>query len=650
MKRLIILLGLLCGIAQAQTAAGFGPALTATTQIPSNYVRVAPLSPMVVCAWPPTGGTPCTNKITTYTDPSESVSCPASAQVLSPGSTTCQTTSDVFGNFEFFAASPSTVAYYFKVSNTWNGPFVASIGGGTGVGTGATGHLGLYTSGTSLGSDANLDDGITAPGTITSTETIAAPQYNVNGCPSCGLEFVSPGGTLSAPGSGNGSIGIGPGAIPQINPNNAGQFAIPYITINGTALANTANNTNFSNSSPTAPTNGLNVQWNFLGQNISAAIVGDGNAAHCLLGTGSFGACGSGSAGAVSALTAATGSNTIANGNFPQTWNNAQTSNSQSGQTFGETSAATGGTLTSGIANQAEVTVSVASGSTATPLSVVQGSVTGTTAFPLAQFQTTWNNAGLTGEGVVIGVTDTASTVNSAPFDIQKPLGSSVYKVDKYGDVAIANLSAFGGNAATANITLCGGNALGQACVSNTNGTVGGITVQGSDNSSNGASAKAGYAIYRCGALTNATPNAAALPGVCQLVEELEKGSAVANVGDVVCMGTVAFQVTDCSHTGPVTNIIGIASSTSNPISVVVEGDALVKVSNTAAIGDYVCWTGAAGTDGVPVDNGTTACAAHQNVGIVVAISGTLTQSSGTGTASTAMSTSLPLVQLHIGS
>jgi hypothetical protein len=508
----------------------------------------------------------------------------------------------------------------------------------------------LYGDGVNYIANLGVPTNLGSPGPIGGTTPNVGTFTQLNLAGTGGLNSISPGGTLATPGPGNGAISIGPGGIPQISSNNSAYFAIPYITIGGTALANTANNTNFSNSSPTAPTNGLNVQWNFLGQNISAAIVGDGNPAHCFIGTGVFAACGSGSAGAVSALTAATGSNTIANGNFPQTWNNAQTSNSQSGQTFGETSAATGGTLTSGIANQAEVTVSVASGSTATPLSVVQGSVTGTTAVPAMQIQTTFNNAGLTGETLVIGITDTASTVNSAGLDIQKPFGSSVFKVDKYGDVAIANLSAFGGNAAAANITLCGGNALGQACVSNTNGTVGGITVQGSDNSSNGASAKAGYAIYRCGALTNATPNAAALPGVCQLVEELEKGSAVANVGDVVCMGTVAFQVTDCSHTGPVTNIIGIASSTSNPISVVVEGDALVKVSNTAAIGDYVCWTGAAGTDGVPVDNGTTACAAHQNVGIVVAISGTLTQSSGTGTASTAMSTSLPLVQLHIGS
>jgi len=58
-------------------------------------------------------------------------------------------------------------------------------------------------------------------------------------------------------------------------------------------------------------------------------------------------ACGS----SLSGLTAATASNAIANGNNPQTWNWAQTTDSQAGFTpCGETSAATGGTLTNGLA------------------------------------------------------------------------------------------------------------------------------------------------------------------------------------------------------------------------------------------------------------------------------------------------------------
>src|SRR4029077_18914056 len=116
---------------------------------------------------------------------------------------------------------------------------------------------------------------------------------------------------------------------------------------------------------------------------------------------------------ALSAVTAATGTTTIASGNNPITWNWAQTTDSQDAFTFGETSAATGGTLTGSLANQAELHVSTASASTASPFEVDQGSVTGTVAFPALQVETTWNNAGLTGQGIVENVTNTASVSGS---------------------------------------------------------------------------------------------------------------------------------------------------------------------------------------------------------------------------------------------
>src|SRR5580700_975006 len=77
---------------------------------------------------------------------------------------------------------------------------------------------------------------------------------------------------------------------------------------------------------------------------------------------------GSGSAGtsALSGLTAAISSNTLANGNFPQQWNWFQTTGSQSAITFGETSAATG-------SGDIEVNIRTLSGSTAFPLQVTAG-------------------------------------------------------------------------------------------------------------------------------------------------------------------------------------------------------------------------------------------------------------------------------------
>jgi hypothetical protein len=137
---------------------------------------------------------------------------------------------------------------------------------------------------------------------------------------------------------------------------------------------------------------------------------------------------------ALSSITAATGSNTIANGNNPQTWNWALTTDAIDGMAFGETAAATNGTLTNGLANQAIVSMSTATNSTATPLEVAQGSITNTVATPIAQFEATWNNAGLTGAGIVLNVTNTASAAGSLLENLQ--VGNvSQWKVDKAGNV-----------------------------------------------------------------------------------------------------------------------------------------------------------------------------------------------------------------------
>ena len=76
-------------------------------------------------------------------------------------------------------------------------------------------------------------------------------------------------------------------------------------------------------------------------------------------------------AGALSGISAATGANTIASGNNSgQVWNWALTSDSVIAFTFGETTAATGGTSTTGVPNQVIARFSTLAGSTASPLSV----------------------------------------------------------------------------------------------------------------------------------------------------------------------------------------------------------------------------------------------------------------------------------------
>jgi hypothetical protein len=157
---------------------------------------------------------------------------------------------------------------------------------------------------------------------------------------------------------------------------------------------------------------------------------------------------------ALSAITAAVGSNTIANGNNPQTWNWAQTTDAQDGMAFGETSAATGGTLTGFLANQALVSISTLTASTSTPLEIVQGSVTGTVAFPALQIESTWNNAGLTGQGIVFNVTNTSSAAGSLLINLGVG-GTTQYSVDKVGNlVTLGNLSC--GLAGTSSCVITG--------------------------------------------------------------------------------------------------------------------------------------------------------------------------------------------------
>lgn len=146
---------------------------------------------------------------------------------------------------------------------------------------------------------------------------------------------------------------------------------------------------------------------------------------------------------ALSAITAATGSNTIANGNNPQTWNWAQTTDAQDALTLGETTAATGGTLTNALGNQALLNVATLSGSTAVPLEVVQGGITATTGPPAVQIETTWNNASLVGEGLLFNVTNTSSAAGSRLWDFRVANVTQGY-LDKAGNAAFLTSVATG--------------------------------------------------------------------------------------------------------------------------------------------------------------------------------------------------------------
>lgn len=118
---------------------GQGSSYTGITAVKGagNLQRVIPNAPIVVCSYPATGGTPCTNYATTYTSPTLGTSCSVSplTQVVAPATSTCIGTSDSQGNFEIFAGS-GNYAYYFQNNNSWYGPYVVTLGGAaTGGGT-----------------------------------------------------------------------------------------------------------------------------------------------------------------------------------------------------------------------------------------------------------------------------------------------------------------------------------------------------------------------------------------------------------------------------------------------------------------------------------------------------------------------------------
>lgn len=99
------------------------------------------------------------------------------------------------------------------------------------------------------------------------------------------------------------------------------------------------------------------------------SATGTPSAANFLRGDGSWAAAGGGAA--LSGITAATAGNTIASGNnHSQIWNWALTSDSVNAFAFGETTAATGGTSTSGVPNQSILRLTTLASSTASPLSV----------------------------------------------------------------------------------------------------------------------------------------------------------------------------------------------------------------------------------------------------------------------------------------
>lgn len=336
-----------------------------------------------------------------------------------------------------------------------NGPTIAghpTIEGVTSTGATGTGSF-VFSSAPTLTGHPTIE-GVTSTGAtgtgnfvfatspaLTTPNIGAATATTINGLTissSTGTVTVTNGKTLSFSntltftGTDSSSVAFGAGGTVAYTANNLSVFAsTTSAQLRGVLSDETGTGAAVFAGSPTL-TGTVSAAALTLTSTLTTNVTGGGTQCLQVSNTGVVSGSGAVCAGNVplSGLTAAAGSNTIANGNNPQTWNWAQTSNTQYGIKFGETSAATGGTGTA----QGEVAIVTAAGSTAIPLTV-NNSLTGSQTMPALYINPTWNTTGVVDAGLLMNVTNTASGAASLLIDLQVG-GSTVFSIDKNGNIS----------------------------------------------------------------------------------------------------------------------------------------------------------------------------------------------------------------------
>jgi hypothetical protein len=234
------------------------------------------------------------------------------------------------------------------------------------------------------------------------------------------------------------------------------------------------------------------------------------------------------------------------------------------------------------------------------------------------------------------------STIFAAPPGIGSTTPASGAFTTATASTSMTSSTFYGLSIAGA-VQICGSNNVN--CTQSFAGQLGSMLIDGAHNSSVNASANAGPLLLMGGVL-NSTPNAASLEGAIQIAAGYLKGTTITAIGDIECGTTTAFTVTDCPvGTG---NVIGIAVKITNPVVVVTHGTVPVILDNTATIGDFICKSSSVAGQGH--DNGTVPCPPMTpEIGVVIAVAGTLPGLTGIASGTTVLSTSLPEVELHIG-
>lgn len=127
----IVLTAVLLFLACNAFAQGGGFQTVAQVQAQGNLVQVVPFAPVVVCGYPATGPTPCTNLAATFDTPTLTNPCSPTAQIVIPTTNSCVSLSDAAGNFSFNSSS-GNYSYFYKALGTWHGPYnVTFSSGGT---------------------------------------------------------------------------------------------------------------------------------------------------------------------------------------------------------------------------------------------------------------------------------------------------------------------------------------------------------------------------------------------------------------------------------------------------------------------------------------------------------------------------------------
>lgn len=285
------------------------------------------------------------------------------------------------------------------------------------------------------------------------------------------------------------------------------------------------------------------------------------------------GACAAAStSSALSAITAATGTNTIANGNNPQVWNFAQTTNTQTAFAFGDTSAATG---TSDIL----LGVTTAAASTEIPVKITQGTGIATTGNPVASALTV-----VGGAGGAVAVTAAGNV--GGPINLTTGAGSAGGATSGTGGAGGAlNLTAGNGGAATAGSTTGAGGSIVL-----TPGSAGGTGTAGAQGNVQIVGGTVGAATTTSALSVTDTWNTSGVVDALILGNVTNTGSgALSKLFDLQIAGTSQFNVDKSGNTTALgTLAVGssppaITAGTAGAVALT-EGTEFTNVSGTAGI------------------------------------------------------------------